>query len=441
MKKFENVFVKCLVVLITTFVVNMFINLNVKATSNDGYTSLYYYSNNPQSTTDYLSYIKQEAIDSGISQNNIHTFTTHKDYFQESLMGQYPNYITGISDAIVIFDMSAGFKQGSVSLNFTDFLYEAFSDMKENNCRIMFICGTEEIKFSTPGEEYDSINNSNRFLDYVDIHINVDVFNPFYMSMIADIEDQTGGENFTIIFGTDDLTINEDGELNNWKSSLLDLFLKYYASKYDCHSAFLNQTGDKIIHRYLDFVLYYLYEVYGINVIRYNPLLDVYIDRSGYTSQYCYELELTYDIYAVAIAYDEDNISEWLDDLMETKSQITGSTFTTYILNIACFDLDSITTSSISNLSPLYTAYYYKYSVYGTYMEAVLHDFIYEFDLSVYDNWFGRCEVTYKPFPYGEGSWMRAFVYGEDGYPYSFGDISIFTDTIDQIWPDWNEEL
>ncbi len=436
MKKFKNLFLKCLTMLIMTVIVNVTLNLTVKATSNNDYTSLYYYSNNQSSDNDYLGYIKQEAGRYGITQNNIHTFTRDCEDFESMLLSQYPDGITGIRNAIVIFDMSAGFYQGSKSLLFVDFLYETFSDMKKNNCRIMFICGNEEIRFSTPGDEYDSVHNTNRFLDYVDIHINLDWFSPFYMSMIADIEDQTGGNNFTIIFEADDLTRNDGKDLINYESTLLDLLLDYYNRKYDCFTAFKNQTG-KRIDVYLDFILDYLKESYGINIIRYNPLLDVYIapdyvgfDDNGYnqtTEYYCSELELSSDIYAAAIAYDEDNISEWLDDLIYTENQITYSTFSTYIYNAACLDLENIITGNISDLSPMYTAYGYQYSVYGSSMENVLHDFIYENDLSGYDNWFGRCDITYKPYPYGDGSWMRNFVYGEDENSYVFGDISVFS--------------
>ncbi|MCM1259903.1 MAG: hypothetical protein NC182_03075 [Prevotella sp.] len=439
MKKLKNLFLKCLIMLIITFIVNATLNLTIKATSNDDYTSLYYYSNNLNSDNDYLGYIRQEASYYGITQNNIHTFISDYETFEKLLLSLYSTGITGISNAIIIFDMSDGFYQGTISLYFTDLLCEIFSDMKENNCKIMFICGTEEIRFSTPGDEYDSEYNANRFLDYVDIHVNVDSFHPFYMSMIADIEDQTGGANFTIIFEADDLTRNSNRYLNNYESSLLDLFLDYYARKYDCYTAFVNQTGDETIDVYLDFILYYLNDFYCINVIRYNPLLDLYIGPDSTIRDYCYELALSSDIYAVAIAYNEDNISEWLDDLIDTKSKITYSTFKTYILNMACFDLDDITTSNISNLYPMYTTYGYKYSVYGSYIKHVLYDFIYEYDLSGYDNWFGRCDITYKPFPYGAGSWMRAFVYGEGEY--SFDDISVFTDMEEKNLPDWSKEF
>lgn len=60
-------------------------------------------------------------------------------------------------------------------------LEEVFSQLKGQNCQIMFICGLDEVYFDY--NEYDA------FLEYVDIHIKVDFASTYAQTMLYELTD------------------------------------------------------------------------------------------------------------------------------------------------------------------------------------------------------------------------------------------------------------
>lgn len=77
-----------------------------------------------------------------------------------------------IENAYVIFEIRHGI-QWWVSTNTITLLYDFFSDLDGNGCQIMFVCGTDELKFY----------KQNALLDFVDIHINTDLFTTFFANV------------------------------------------------------------------------------------------------------------------------------------------------------------------------------------------------------------------------------------------------------------------
>lgn len=71
-------------------------------------------------------------------------------------------------------------------------LDELFSTWKGNNCKIMFVSETDESKYEK--------DNFNSFLQYVDIHVNFDVFTPFVYSVFEIMSKGVGWGDTVIVF-------------------------------------------------------------------------------------------------------------------------------------------------------------------------------------------------------------------------------------------------
>lgn len=376
----------------------------VKATGN--YTSLYFYSNNVDNYNACQEYIRSLAQNNNISSNNIHMMVRSFESFEHDICDLIEDSGFNYSNALVIFDMSSEIMEdhnpntppGSY---FTRLLKGIFSSLKQNNCKIMFISGIPEIRFSTPGEANNSQGNYNEFLDYVDIHIDVSTFDLFYMSMIVKIEEETDGSYATLIFDEN--------------TQLYDKVMDYYQRKYDYDNVIIDESTYTLKK--------YLFNTYSLQIITYDEVHGTFIDYDDeISSPYIDEIIINPDVYAIGMINSADNFEEWITKINFTE-ELLEETWTLFLynniwLNISDYDI----------LGSVYHLYKYSYLILEDAMSDVISAFINGEELTVYDNWYGRCQITYRPSSGDGEGWMSNFQYHQDGDGpvYDFGYICIY---------------
>lgn len=408
MTKIIKLFVSVIVLVLCV----MFCN-EVKASSN--YSSIYFYSNSQEHYNECHEYIRDLALDYNISSNNIHMVCKPLGLLEDYIWIKYCAGEMDFSNALVIIDMPSGIMENhepnaDPESYFTRRLKVVFSSLKERNCKIMFICGTQEIRFSTPGQPNDSQGNFNEFLDYVDIHINVASFNPFYMSMIVRIEEETNGRDVTLIF-------DENTQLYD---KVMDFYQRKYGNNYlleeeEQYGSFEN----------------YLYNVYNLHIIRYDNIDKIFIDNNYEWSNDVRDLIHNESVYAIGMINSEPNFSEWISQINYAKYNGSYTIWSVFVFNRL-----GVNISNYNILGPLYYLLEYKYSRYMVEMNNVFFDFINGEDLTPYNNQVGRCQITYCPFlnsnPDSDSEsrqgWLTNFEYSEDDNisGYDFGYICIY---------------
>ena len=399
MKKILKLFVSFIVLVLYALSSN-------KVKANGDYSSIYFYSNNQENYNASQGYIRNLALSSNINSNNVHMIFEPHDIFEEYISLQYLTGAFNYSNALVIFDMSAGIMENHETTidseaYFTRRLKAIFCELKESNCKIMFICGTQEIRFSSPGEARNSEGNFNEFLDYVDIHINVSQFDPFYMSMIVKIEEETNGRDATLIFDEN--------------SKLYDKVINYYQRKY-------RKDYFPVKGQYNSFEEY-LYDSCNFQIIRYNNMDESFIDYDGFIWYDVSDLIRNNVVYAIGMMNNESYFSNWIEKINHANTQMNYAKWSVFVYNQL-----SVNILDYNILGTLYYSREYKYERYNIKMNYVIYDFIYGEDLTIYNNRQGRCQITYRPFSSSEQEWLYDFEYDEnsDEEAYDFGYICIY---------------
>ena len=287
-----------------------------------------------------------------------------------------------ISNALIIFevreklDWKLGVYNGTEEQSEIDNRYEnsnyslmktMFSHWKENSCKIAFICETDEVWFE---------NNYDEFLDYVDIHINLDNLTSFAYSTAKEIMSRPH-ENATVIL---DNVMSQD-----W--FFVDLFAPYLA---------FIENGEDENNGY-----------YPVNCVKPDEILSklhinaYFYTGTGFTDIFgnsvslgdvnlsCYEAPYTYIIGEVS---NQNDI--YLENLRRESAE---SMFFAYNLYQSSVERkDDVMYGGISKNSIDY------------HLEVILLDFILNEDNSLlkYNNWSGRCMISFKII-YGKGGWLR----------------------------------
>ena len=138
-------------------------------------------------------------------------------------------------------------------------LEDVFDVLKTNGCKIMFLNGVEEVKMLPMWQSDFYSTFSNRFLRYVDIHVNLDIFSVFIDTIFEMYEDDAGMDSVTILLDGSFLW-NElsyygfPGYIEGWE---------YRANANDYYA------GDTFDYHILRYIRYYMQGAGG-----YNSLLD-----------------------------------------------------------------------------------------------------------------------------------------------------------------------
>ena len=307
-----------------------------------------------------------------------------EDFFQE---------VAEISDAYVIFEMRWAMKvqvipEDGSEPKLTENLSRIFSMLHEvNNCKIMFICGTDENRFG----QYTN------FLDYVDIHVNTDIFYLYVAAIFGRIKSACGSEqwqNVTFIFDESMTTVDTGVEFRSW-------FLNNYFIPY-IRAVYRDQIENGMTQR----------EIFENNNIK---ILCHSTEDNSYPNRF-------YDVL-------QDYYFDWEEDLKRIENERIYALGTTWNDEDSDEPYSLRWTRLIQNLCPTigmdndqYEIFVYDDArhdftefndpgVYTAYTENDVNYVILPFvkgdgNMVRFDNWKGRCVITHKPLDPYENGWL-----------------------------------
>lgn len=376
---------------------------------------VYYYSDNPASVA-----LRQRILSEGNVDSVNLTYQSTRDTFSAWLNVFYEqNAYQNIEDSYVIFEVTyyeyfekdywQEFQTNEDTyVDFTEILDTIFTTMQDNGCKIMFICGVSEAYFNT----------RNAFLDEVDIHINTDLFFIFMTSILYDVVE----------------------DCNTMRISnctfLIDKMLSYNIQ--------MGYKSNRVFRDYLMLLIRHAYkeDIQAHDMPNYQVLLEKNIrfvceleegdyfdavmgdligewDNDNYVTFY-EEYIRNEHMYAIGSTHGSSNATqgeEWANFIAVFQTSI-NEYFPIYIYNPMQYTFDEVD-----------TPYFYQGGTRSSLFFTVMEDFLTDEPLEEYNNWTGRCQITFMDIAMGYGGWMRnIFAEGED----EFGFAELF------LKLDWN---
>lgn len=404
------------------------------------FSSFYYFSDSGSCQSYYNSFTSaQNYTESGLydwcsKHYEDYENIRNAEFFESQLRDYYDsNDWKDVDDAYVVFEMKYGFSQDcldqlNTSTNFpflnntpllTTILKNIFSAMKENGCEIMFVCGTDEVYFID--------NNRNEFLDFVDIHVNTDIFYTFFSTICYFIthpdglgtEDQPP-ENITLIFNAN-ISNGIDTEIDTpkgtegigyfvcsfFKSYLLPFFLKDYRDEISPEDIDFGNDETNSEQALLISIQNGMQEILNNHNIKifchlqdttyYNAVAETTVEFTALS----YDMFANDRIFAIGQTVNGQGSQTWLNQMQDLRTLLNDD-FPIYLYFTSGYNAISDTTDPISE-------FYKAGSTLNT--VGVTNDFLDGQNMSSYDNWFGRCTVTHKLLASGSGGWLMD-VYG-----------------------------
>lgn len=394
--------------------------------TSDCYTDIYYFSDSSESAaygSMFLNAIVAAYGNKHTVFNGYHYYNTDSNEFSiEFIAGQG---FLEIENSLIIYEQRRRFYRqvddGNPQVQL-DFLYNAFSVLKGSNCKIMFICGTDE--------EFFAENDNNELLDYVDIHVNIDMFSYFIDTF------------FQIYFekGLPTTIIVDKSLSNNCMDDDTHVYTNGNSNAYFDTGDFCNYILPSYLRRYYDMSFSNGFVTISdiLQQLRLNVLCHTGDDQNGNHVFYDMRnrIEYTYT--------DEQDFMNWyfagrycflgttrfgdntyvLDGMLRELTETLGieDMWDTYMyIENGCYDPTAVEGYPCKYLFGLD-----RYQT-AAFLQPIMYDFIMGNDLQPYDNWDGRCEITCKSISAGDG-WVRGL---SDTAKWVFNDEISEEDAID----------
>ena len=359
------------------------------------YQNLYFVTD----TNDLFSY-KRDKIEQAMNQ------TGAASNFQSiSLSNSYEEFDTwsnGISNSIVIVDLNSRMPLHNTSPVLpTQHLYSAFSRLKSNNCKIMFISGNSELTYQS----------SVALLDYVDVHVNVDFIYFLVSAIIAKIGMNQDDGNFYFMTNSyfTDLTEDEKDFTHRW---LLPYFKEIYGLEYYSYVEENNETDSDLLF------FNYLSEERSINFYGQNnrgasqvfnhraPSTSIYMDY-GSDSPFINGINRAY---MIGYKNTTDYNGVWYGMVNQLANTLSDRVFAAEFYVSAFEDnlefnemVDSVSIGI--NRLMFYEQYTPTGGIYS--FREIVADFLADADMQKYNNLTaGRCEITYMPIIISADGWI-----------------------------------
>jgi len=296
-----------------------------------------------------------------------------------------------------------------------DHLENAFYCLKLCNCKIIFISGTDE-------ETMQSLNDDSpdylKFLDYVDVHVNVDFMFMLAKGFIYQVDLSSNGDPVNCCFFIDDLLSNprsSDGDFaKKWIMPYLDEKYQELYSQY-------TPTDNDPVNSFWTFLFYELgIRIYGQFVPEDTMVLNYLTGEYNSSIPSFMEDEIERS-YAVAIADSSKLTGTW----GAIVSSLNANPITKMVLYNEIVNLNQL------NLNPILGVGETKLMFYGsatpcigifTFSDLVV-DFMSGDDMNDYNNTYGRCAVTYTPITSGPNGWIPTNMPGEMRFYQVFDNI------------------
>lgn len=346
--------------------------------ADENLTSFYYFSDHAYSSTAYYSgYIMQCINANPYIENSELKYWSNS--FWDEMKAYFDNYGgQNISNALIVFEARESFVYSYSMPNDPLPLYEdtnfglmdrMFNTWQNNGCKIMFLDGLDEVCYKK--------NNFNEFLQYVDIHINLDLLTTFINTVFDGIAEKTQGvmNNIAVVFDKGMWAYNKIYRL---LISMLVMLRNNTEKPDDVQVLLQNQVS---VYFY-DNGNYYDAEN---NPVEFDPDSETFWDSPivDYNNNLEYDHHAEYVfIVGNSATYNDPNIQNLIEEVKNRRGEDRYETF------------------EFVEYSQSYLNYY---------LSAIMWDFMLndKASLNRYINRCGRCTVTFKPLFYGEGGKLR----------------------------------
>lgn len=334
------------------------------------------------------------------------------DYEKYMYYNNYYNVDIAEDNSLVIVEYSGQFYNLITSGNYTvyeceeiycDFfnkLSEAFENLKRRGCTVVFICDTDEERFS----DYAG------FLDYVDMHINTDKLYLFMTSVIYLAENSGYAPTFFL------------SEWFHYDNYIRDWFFPYYMRMYQIP----NDPYSPYDYYFIDNLQNKL-EADNIQLIlQEGGILTDWVSGKtlniiGASNDYYLQEFLNYKtegFFPMGWAFP-DNFKyflEFFSDLYKLYAGQAGDFFM-YGMSLSEFEFEAMTSNCDYSLDIFHcntgrnflNDHYYNEGteVYEdeTNIQKIFYSLLFETDWTEYNNWTGICDISYKATFIGDG-WM-----------------------------------
>lgn len=370
----------------------------------DDFDTVYYFSDNPDSYT-YCSQLPDDEINLNVVLRCVDSYQeSYFDYIQSTYN---MNLYSTIENQRVIFEVSNDYFSMELEddetwagyLYFSSFLDDIFSTMKDNGCKIMFICSIAE----------ELWKNQNSFLNNVDFHLNYGtdhVFNSTILTQAAVDCESAKINNCTFILGPGLAKDITDGYLDNYFTK--EYFMKYIRTVYreeildfddplsaEANHAILVENNIKILFQINSTIWYDAVNFQPIGLWNTNNLLDFYEEYIENDYVYVYNQSMSNLEYDQQINDDEDALEHWIDYINDRFSEMGNQSMPIKINNRHNYPLANVRYSNVKIVEK---------------DNALIYNAIVAFlsleDLSTFDNWGGLCGITYKALSSGPDGWL-----------------------------------
>mgnify|MGYP001153226242 CR=1 FL=1 len=280
-------------------------------------------------------------------------------------------------NSVVIFEKTTWGKGYAALTDTNDTLSDLFSSWRSDGCKVIFVNGVEESRLLGLDLDYDT-SPYTEFLEYVDIHINTDIFTIFMDNILRIHFDYGPIDNFLFVL---DESLGKDW-LEFIKSWVFEEYIFKYMIMTDKYG--MNEVTD----------LFDYFEKRNINFLFY--------DGSSLDSLY-EATEFWNESNMCAIGTNRlgnEYAEQWLYDMIELR-EMKNENFAIYEY------LYPVWSEGISEyFDSVKMAWHVRFPYldeFWSIFDAVIRDG----DLIVFDNWYGRSStINFKPLV-GEGGWMR----------------------------------
>ena len=373
----------------------------------DDFDTVYYFSDN----ADSASYCAQ-LVNNSIIDNVVHRYVSGgENSYKAYLLNQVNMALYGIiENQYVIFEVSNDYFYdiqdgqnvaevwGTYS-SFGAFLDDIFSTMKDNGCKIMFICAIAE----------ELWGSQSSFLYNVDMHVSCGTDRDFLSTILtqAAIDCESAKiNNCTFILGPGLAEGITDGYLDNHFTR--KYFMKHIRTVYreeflafddplsaEANHTILTENNIKLLFQINSTTWYDAVNFQPIGLWNTNNLLDFYEEYIENDYVYVYNQSMSNLEYDQQINDDEDALEHWIDYINDRFSEMGNQSMPIKINNRHNYPLANVRYSNVKIVEK---------------DNALIYNAIVAFlsleDLSTFDNWGGLCGITYKALSSGPDGWL-----------------------------------
>lgn len=328
---------------------------------------LYYFSDQADSAARC-----QDFVATGLTNTYTLYYRESQDFIRVIPQSFYAGELNSIQNSYVIFEIIS---YDSANLIYNGFLEDFFQTLKNQRCKILFICSTDESKYL----------NFGNFLQYVDVHVKVDIFFTFMSSIFyyaaQDYNDRWKIDGTTFIIDT---AISSSSNNYIYGSFFCNYLVSYMDGVY-----FDEMRESRAFSTILD--NHYIKIFYKTG----NSYTDA-ISRRSYNQNQFSDLASAIRndrVYSIGASWNgQTETYNWLNNMVLLRG-LYNENFPIYLFNNSEYSYNDVTSTNF------YTAGAYN-------IDNLFTDYLRGMDMHPYDNVDGICDITHFPYGTSANGWL-----------------------------------